>query len=71
MDPKYVKAYWKKGQILLFLKKYYKAEQAFKKGLEIDPNDRGCLDGLQTTTIKINEVFLVLLSSIRVDHDWS
>lgn len=43
LDPTYVKAWAKKGDIEFFMKEYHKALETYKKGLEIEPNNSLCV----------------------------
>ena len=56
LDPKYIKAYVRRGNIEFALKQYHKALRSFKEGLAINENDEGCLEGLQKTMTRISEV---------------
>jgi len=49
LDPKFVKAWARKGTCHQLLKEYHKAIDAFDKGLMIDPSSRECLEGRQKT----------------------
>jgi stress-induced-phosphoprotein 1 len=49
LDPKYVKAYAKRGSIYHFLKEYHKALAEYDKGLFLEPNNEECLEGKQKT----------------------
>mmetsp|Transcript_28773 Transcript_28773/g.112201 ORF Transcript_28773/g.112201 Transcript_28773/m.112201 type:complete len:260 (+) Transcript_28773:521-1300(+) len=40
LDPKYTKAYSRKGSIHFFMKEYHKSLEAYKTALEMDPNNR-------------------------------
>jgi stress-induced-phosphoprotein 1 len=55
IDPKYVKAWAKKGDIEFFMKEYHRALESYKHGLEIEPNNSLCTQGLQKTMMKIRE----------------
>jgi len=55
IDPKYVKAWAKKGDIEFFMKEYHKAMDSYRKGMQIEPDNTLCRQGLQKTTAKINE----------------
>ncbi|CAM9630929.1 unnamed protein product [Choristocarpus tenellus] len=55
LDPKYVKAWAKKGDIEFFMKEYHKALDSYKKGLEVAADNSLCLDGLRKTQMKISE----------------
>ena len=54
LDPKYVKAWARKGEIEMLLKENHKAMDSFRKGLEIEPNNQACVDGLRKVSAMIN-----------------
>ena len=54
LDPKYVKAYARKGDIEMYMKENHKAMESYKKGLEIDPENAACKEGLKKCMIAIN-----------------
>merc|ERR1712232_858217 len=54
LDPKYVKAYARKGDIESVMKEYHKSLDSYQKGLEIEPDNRACREGLQKVTQQIN-----------------
>lgn len=47
IDPKYVKAWARKGDIETVVKDYHKALESYKKGLAVDPENVACREGLQ------------------------
>lgn len=49
LDPKFVKAWARKGTCHQMMKEYHKAIEAFDKGLQIDPNSRECQEGKMKT----------------------
>ncbi|CAM9636795.1 unnamed protein product [Discosporangium mesarthrocarpum] len=55
IDPKYVKAWAKKGDIEFFMKEYHKALDSYNKGLAVEGDNALCKEGLRKTTLKINE----------------
>lgn len=55
LDPTYVKAWAKKGDVEFFMKEYHKALESYQKGLSFDPESSLCKEGLRKTTMKINE----------------
>ncbi len=55
LDPKYVKAWAKKGDIEFFMKEYHRALDSYKAGLEVEENNQLCLEGLKKTGNKIHE----------------
>jgi stress-induced-phosphoprotein 1 len=54
LDPKYVKAWARKGDIEIMLKENHKAMESYRKGLEIDPENKVCTDGLRKVSAMIN-----------------
>lgn len=54
LDPKYVKAYARKGDIEMAMKEYHKAMESYKKGLIIDSTNSSCKEGLRKVQIAIN-----------------
>uniref|UniRef100_A0A7S4EFH0 Hsp70-Hsp90 organising protein n=2 Tax=Pseudo-nitzschia australis TaxID=44445 RepID=A0A7S4EFH0_9STRA len=54
LDPKYTKAWGRKGDVEMAFKEYHKAMESYKKGLQIDPTNAACKDGLQKVTMQIN-----------------
>lgn len=54
LDPKYVKAWARKGDIEVLMKENHKAMDSYRKGLEIDPSNVTCRDGLQKVTAMVN-----------------
>jgi len=54
LDPKYTKAWGKKGDIEFLMKENHKAMDSYKKGLEIDPTNKMCREGLAKVTTSIN-----------------
>jgi len=54
-DPKFVKAYIRKGKIQHMLKKYNNALETFQKGLDIDPTATELIEGRRATMRAIDE----------------
>ncbi len=54
IDPKYVKAFARKGDIEVYMKEYHKAMESYRKGLELDQENSACLEGLKKVTALIN-----------------
>eukprot|EP00980_Cylindrotheca_fusiformis_P015469 scaffold4347_cov117-Cylindrotheca_fusiformis.AAC.13 len=54
IDPKYVKAWARKGDIEMVMKEFHKAMDSYKAGLELEPNNPSCKQGLQKVTAQIN-----------------
>lgn len=46
LDPKFIKGYLRKGQVLMAMKEEAKAAVAYRKALELDPNNEEATDGL-------------------------
>merc|ERR1712038_1047888 len=53
-DPKYVKAWARKADIEVLMKENHKALESYKKGLELDPSNAVCKEGLRKVTAMIN-----------------
>jgi len=47
IDPKFMKAYERKGMCYYMMKKFEEAAETFKKGLEIDPENLVCNEGMK------------------------
>lgn len=47
LDPQYVKAWARKGDIEMYMKEYHKAQESYKKGMMLDPENTSCRDGLR------------------------
>jgi len=54
LDPKYVKAWVRKGDLEVMVKEQHKALDSYKKGLELDPDNAACKEGLKKATYQIN-----------------
>lgn len=54
IDPKYVKAWARKGDIEVVMKENHKAIESYKKGLGLDSTNKSCRDGLHKVTMMIN-----------------
>lgn len=54
LDPKYVKAWARKGDIEMVMKEFHKAMDSFRKGLELESDNKACKDGLQKCMVQIN-----------------
>jgi len=54
IDPKYVKAWARKGDIEVLMKENHKALESYKKGMEIDGTNAACREGLRKVTAMIN-----------------
>ena len=55
LDPKYVKAWAKKGDIEFLMKEYHKAMDSYRTGLNIEPNNELCRAGLTKTIAKVQD----------------
>lgn len=53
LDPKFVKAYARKGNCHHLMKEYHKAMKAYEDGLKIDPTNKDCIDGKNKTIATI------------------
>lgn len=56
IDKTYVKAWAKKGDIEFFMKEYHKSMDSYKAGLQLEPDNSLCKQGLQKTMMKIQEL---------------
>jgi stress-induced-phosphoprotein 1 len=54
IDPQYVKAWARKGDIEMYMKEYHKAQESYKKGLALDPENNACKEGLQKVMVAIS-----------------
>mmetsp|Transcript_33646 Transcript_33646/g.49467 ORF Transcript_33646/g.49467 Transcript_33646/m.49467 type:complete len:522 (-) Transcript_33646:451-2016(-) len=54
LDPKYTKAWARKGDIEVLMKENHKAMDSYKKGLAIDPNNAACKEGLRKVANMVN-----------------
>mmetsp|Transcript_2543 Transcript_2543/g.4011 ORF Transcript_2543/g.4011 Transcript_2543/m.4011 type:complete len:583 (+) Transcript_2543:130-1878(+) len=54
IDPKYTKAWARKGDIEMVMKENHKALDSYKAGLAIDPDNAACKEGLRKCTAQIN-----------------
>lgn len=54
LDPKYVKAWARKGDIEVLMKENHKALDSYKTGLDIDSTNAACKEGLRKVTTMIN-----------------
>merc|ERR1712194_156098 len=54
LDPKYVKAWARKGDIEVLMKENHKALESYKAGLALDSTNATCRDGLRKVTAMIN-----------------
>jgi len=55
IDPKYVKAWARKGDIEVLMKESHKAMESYKKGLMLDSSNKTCREGLQKVTAQVNQ----------------
>lgn len=54
LDPTYVKAWARKGDVEVMMKENHKALSSYRKGLELDPNNVACKQGFQKVNMMIN-----------------
>ena len=54
IDPSFVKAYARKGNIHELRKEFHKAIEAYEKGLKIDPTNADCLKGRDKVNMQIS-----------------
>jgi stress-induced-phosphoprotein 1 len=54
IDPKYVKAWARKGDIAVLMKENHKALEAYRKGLALEPENKACMEGAMKVTQMIN-----------------
>lgn len=54
LDPQYVKAWARKGDIEMYMKEFHKAMESYKAGLELDPDNAPCKEGLSKCVAAIN-----------------
>merc|ERR1711935_1292185 len=55
LDPKFIKAYSRKGAAHFWMKEYNKALKAYDDGLKIEPANEECLKGREQVFAKIQE----------------
>eukprot|EP00588_Corethron_pennatum_P014382 CAMPEP_0194279254 /NCGR_PEP_ID=MMETSP0169-20130528/13817_1 /TAXON_ID=218684 /ORGANISM="Corethron pennatum, Strain L29A3" /LENGTH=579 /DNA_ID=CAMNT_0039023651 /DNA_START=106 /DNA_END=1845 /DNA_ORIENTATION=+ len=55
LDPKYTKAFARRGEIEMLMKENHKALESFKTGLGIDPSNAACKEGLRKCNASIME----------------
>lgn len=55
INPSFVKAYIRKGNIHFFMKEYHKCLTVFEKGLKLAPNNKELRQGMLKTQMKIQE----------------
>jgi stress-induced-phosphoprotein 1 len=53
LDPKYVKAWARKGDIEVMLKENHKAMESYRKGLAIEPDNAACKEGLRKVSAMV------------------
>lgn len=54
LKPDWPKGYSRKGSVLAYMKKYDEAIEAYKKGLEIDPNNSSLKEGIEEVRKQMN-----------------
>lgn len=55
LDPKYVKAWSRLAAIQCFMKEFHKALESYQKGLDLEPTNQDCKDGLQRVSRLIQQ----------------
>jgi stress-induced-phosphoprotein 1 len=65
LDPKFIKAYARKGNIHFFMKEFHKCLEVYEKGLTVDPSSNEMRQGLAKTQRAIQ----MQQSSGEVDED--
>jgi stress-induced-phosphoprotein 1 len=55
LDPTFVKGYLRKGGILIGMKNMTKAQEAYQKALDLDPNCQEAMDGYRKCVIQEND----------------
>lgn len=68
LDRNYVKAWAKKGDIEFFMKEYHKALDSYRAGLQIEPENPLCKQGLVKVQQKIAEENAGQMDSERAKH---
>eukprot|EP01033_Poteriospumella_lacustris_P011191 gene11190-7962_t len=68
LDRKYVKAWAKKGDIEFFMKEYHKALDSYRAGLQIEPENPLCKQGLVKVQQKIAEENAGSMDAERAQH---
>jgi stress-induced-phosphoprotein 1 len=64
IDPQYVKAWARKGDIEIIMKENHKAMERYKKGQLLDPTSTSCKEGL----IKVSQLIRAGLANNLVVH---
>lgn len=54
LDPQYVKAWARKGDIEMYMKEYHKAQESYKNGLMLDHENSACKEGMRKCLIAIS-----------------
>lgn len=54
LDPQYVKAWARKGDIEMYMKEFHKADESYKKGLMLDSENAACKEGLRKCMVAIS-----------------
>jgi tetratricopeptide (TPR) repeat protein len=47
INPNIAEGYYRLGEVFFFAEQYQEAEESFKLGLKIDPNDEKCLEAIR------------------------
>lgn len=56
LAPDFVKGYSRKGACQLLMREYDQAMETYQKGLEIDPDNEECKDGVRKCIQQLNRV---------------
>lgn len=70
LDPTYVKAWAKKGDIEFFMKEYHKALETYKKGLEIEPNNSLCVQVCPLPTHRPHRRLVMIIEAHLLSFPW-
>ncbi len=54
LDPKFVRAYARRGNVEYAVKEYKKAMESFRQGLELDPENEECKEGLKKVSVAVS-----------------
>jgi stress-induced-phosphoprotein 1 len=55
LDPQYVKAWVRKGDIEVLMKENHKAMESYKKGLDLEPDNKACIEGLRKVSSMVGQ----------------
>ena len=54
LDPKYTRAYIRRGALQTGMKEYHKAMDSYQKALELEPDNEEAKEGLRSTIARVN-----------------